>query len=254
MLTSRIASTLGLLLMASCSTLEHFSEPLSVPAWSDKAAGTKTVGASSGWAFYGAEIEAVGANGVLVDEGIPDTGTDSTDLTPRYGGAIKAGYSVTDNLALGLVAEMRNFEADPIAPLTATLTAEPFNTYHILLTSRYYLTPYGDESRWRPFVGLDLGYIPGVDFGPVNVDYPAETGIPTESVDIEAGSYWSLGAVAGTSFLLRDNLSVDMGAFYEWAITPAEKRLGLPNLGGAEADLEVWPEGLLLFFGLTYYF
>ncbi len=251
----RTVSVLGLLLAASCaSPLQHFSEPLTAPAWSDKGEGTRSLGTSSGWAFYGAEIEAEGVSGALVDEGVPDTGTDNTDLAPRYGGAIKYGYSVTDSLSLGFMAEVRNFEADPIAPLTATLTAKPFSTYHLLLTSRYHLAPFGHEDRWRPFFGVDLGYIPGVDFGSVDVAYPAETGIPSEVVDIKASSYWSMGAVGGASYLLRDNLSFDMGAFYEWALTPGEKRLKLENLGGAEADIEVWPGGLLVFFGLTWFF
>ena len=56
------------------------------------------------------------------------------------------------------------------------------------------------------------------------------------------------------SYLLKDNLSLDIGAFYEWALTPGEATLTLPNLGGAQSDVEVWPEGLILFFGMTYYF
>jgi hypothetical protein len=58
----------------------------------------------------------------------------------------------------------------------------------------------------------------------------------------------------GASYLLRDNLSFDMGAFYEWAFTPGKERLKLANLGGAEADIEVWPGGFLVFFGLTWFF
>ncbi len=255
MFSPRLLLTTSLLLTASCaSPLKHFSEPLSQPAWSDKGKGTQTFGVSTGWAFYGAEAEAEGVSGALVDQGVPDTGTDDTDLRPNYGGAVKYGYFVTDNLALGLLAELRNFDADPVSPLSATLTTESFTTQHYLLTSRYFLEPKGHENRLRPFLGLDLSYVPGVDFGSVRVDYPASTGFPSEFVDIDAGSYWTLGAVGGASYLLRDNLSFDIGAFYEWSITPGEKRLALQNLGGAEVDLEVWPEGLLVFFGLTWYF
>jgi opacity protein-like surface antigen len=251
----RAASILGLVLAASCaSPLQHFSEPLSAPAWSDKGEGTRSVGFSSGWAYYGAEIEAEGVSGALVDEGVPQTGTDTMDFSPRYGGAVKYDYSVTDSLSLGLRAEVRNFEADPISALSATLTADPFSTYHLVATSRYHLEPFGHENRWRPFVGLDLGYIPGVDLGSVAVDYPAETGIPSEAGEIKASSYLSMAVGGGASYLLRDNLSFDMGAFYEWAFTPGKERLKLANLGGAEADIEVWPGGFLVFFGLTWFF
>ena len=56
------------------------------------------------------------------------------------------------------------------------------------------------------------------------------------------------------AYLLRDNVSLEFGGFYEFALTPSEETLRLVNLGGAEADVEVWPEGLILFAGLTFYF
>ena len=43
------------------------------------------------------------------------------------GGAFKASHFFTDDFSLGLVAELRSFEADPISPLSATLTPEPGN-------------------------------------------------------------------------------------------------------------------------------
>ncbi len=74
----------ALLLASSLLGLGACQAPaLQYPAWSQIGEGTTTVGASTGWAFYSAEMTAAGQTGVLTGE----TGTDNVDLTPRYGGA-----------------------------------------------------------------------------------------------------------------------------------------------------------------------
>lgn len=233
--------------LCSCAALEH--EP-----WSQIGKGTRSVGASTGWAFYRATVEAEGTSGVLAPAGVPETGSDSTQLTAKYGGALKLNYFVTDRLSLGLIYELRRFEADPVSPLTAELAPEDFTTEHFLFSTRYWPDPFVEGGRWRPFLGLDLGYVPGVTFDNVGVTYPAATGIPSERVDLEGDSYWTFAPVAGVSYLLRDNLSFELGAFYEVAFTPSEDTLTLANLGGAQADVEVWPSGVIVFAGLTLYF
>ena len=234
------------MVLTSALFLSSCASDLTDP-WAGIGKGSTTVGTSTGWAFYGAEIEAEGTGGVLAGE----TGTDDPDLTPNYGAALKVNRFITDDFSLGLVYELRNFDADPIAPLSAELTADAFTTNHFLLSGRYWLSPKGDAGRWKPFVGLDLGYIPEVDFGAVDVNYPGA--IPNEDVNIVGSSYWTLGVVAGASYMLKKGLSLDMGAFYEFALTPGEDTLTFPNLGNATADVEVWPEGLVIFGGLTWY-
>ena len=245
-MNSKITLAFAALLFASCASMPQ-PEALTTEAWSDKGEGTSTYGFSSGWAFYGAEIQAAGTGGVLEGE----TGTDNTDLAPRYGGAFKASHFFTDDFSLGLVAELRSFEADPISPLSATLTAEPFETYHFLISSRYWLEPRGEENRLRPFIGCDLGYIPGVNFGSVDVSYPDP--IPGEKVNIKADGYFNIAPVVGASYLWNDHMSVDMGAFYEFPITAGETELTFPALGGSTSRVEVAPEGLIFFFGLSFY-
>ncbi len=240
----KILSALAALSLASCINLTP--PPLEKEAWSDMGEGTSSYGVSSGWAFYGAEVQAAGTGGVLAGE----SGVDDTDLAPRYGGAFKVNHFFTDDISVGLVAELRSFEADPIAPLSATLTADPFETMHFLISGRYWLDPRGKENRMRPFVGMDLSYIPGVDFGSVRVDYPT---FPTEYVDIDADGYYSASAVVGASYLWNDHMSVDFGAFYEFPLTAGGTELTFPNLGGATAEVEVAPEGLICFFGLSFY-
>ena len=242
--TMKILSALAALSLSSCVSLTP--PPLEKEAWADMGEGTSSYGFGSGWAFYGAEIQAAGTGGVLAGE----SGTDNTDLAPRYGGALKVNHFFTDDISVGLIAELRAFEADPISPLTATLTADPFETIHLLLSGRYWFDARGEDNRLKPFIGADIGYIPGVDFGSVRVDYPT---FPSEYVDIEADGYYSAAAVVGASYLWNDHMSVDFGAFYEFPLTAGETELTFPNLGDATSRVEVAPEGLICFFGLTFY-
>ena len=117
-------------LLASCSTLESGIQHLPMhqedfqDPWTTVQAGDTSLGFSSGWAFYGAEVEAEGTGGVLNG----DVGTDDASLTPRYGGALKLNHYFTDNFSLGLIYEHRNFDVDPVSPLSATLVAESGET------------------------------------------------------------------------------------------------------------------------------
>jgi len=233
----------GLLALGACQTptLQH-------PAWSQIGEGTATVGASTGWAFYSADMNAAGQTGVLTGQ----TGTDNVALTPRYGGALKGQYFVSDNIALGGIVELRSFNPDPAMPLSAELVADSFETIHWIATSRYFFEPMGEEERWKPFVGVDYSYINEVDFGAVTVNYPAP--FPSEKVNIKAGSYTTIALVGGASYLWNDHTSLDFGGFYEWTDKAGEVTLTFPNLGGATADVSVEPEGLILFVGMTLYF
>lgn len=235
--------TVSLLSLGACQ-----APALKYPAWSQIGQGTITLGASTGWAFYSADMNAAGQTGVLTG----DTGTDNVGLTPRYGGALKSQYFVTDNLALGGIVELRSFDPDTASPLSAELTANSFETVHWIATSRYFFEPLGKEDRWKPFVGVDYAYINEVDFGSVQVDYPAP--FPSEKVNIKAGSYTTIALVGGASYLWNDKTSIDFGGFYEWTDKAGEVTLDFPNLGGATADISVEPEGLILFAGVTFYF
>jgi hypothetical protein len=226
--------------LASCATLK--SEP-----YSEFGKGQTVVGASTGWAFYEAKAQAGGLSGVLEGR----QGTDTTTLKPNYGGAIKLHHMVTDRIALGGIIELRSFDPDSLQPLDATLTASDFETIHLIASSRYFFDPFGPGRRWRPFAGLDLSYIPDVALGDVEVDY-SPSPIPTETINVTGSAYWSIGFVAGAQYLLRDHLTLDMGGFYEYSFTPSEATVAFENLGGAEAKMELFPRGLILFVGLTY--
>lgn len=249
--TTRVSIlALALLSFSSCSTVDKVKAGPSTEPWENFKRGTTTIGASTGWAFYGAKAAAAGQSGVL--EG--DYGTDTTTLTPNYGGALTLRHMVTDNFALGGIVELRSFSPDSLAPLSATLTAEDFETYHFILTSRYFFDGFGETKRWRPFVGIDLSYVPEVDLGNVRVDYPAGSGLPSETVNIVGSEYWAIAGVLGLSYQMTDNVSFDVGGFYEYAITTGDASVEFESLGGAQADMALRPQGFIVFLGLTYAF
>jgi hypothetical protein len=248
-----MAITLLAGLCASCASIKSINAPLEGPAWENFGEGTTTLGLSSGWAFAEGVARASGQSGVLEGE----TGTDTAALTPRYGGGLKLSHMITDSFGLGAVLEYRSFTPDPLSPLSATLTAGDFETLQFVASMRYFLEGWGETKSWRPFLGLDLSYVPEVDLGAVDVNYPvSDSGddIPDETVNVSGTGYWTLAPVVGFSYLVYDNLAFDIGAFYEYAITPSQATVEFQNLNGATAEMALRPRGLFLSAGLTYAF
>jgi outer membrane protein W len=146
---------------------------------------------------------------------------------------------------------VRAFEPEAGALFSDPVEFEDFQTYHFFLTSRYYLV-IEEEHRIRPFLGLDLGYIPEVKFS-ATVDYG---GGLTQNLNFEGDDYWSLGLVAGASYLLAEKLSLDYGVIYEVALDTSDDRLTLdvPGRGQVETLAELDPSGFIFFAGITMYF
>jgi outer membrane protein W len=230
-----------------CSTI---GQPLTAEPYSEFGAGALVAGVSTGVSFNTVEAEAAGQTGVLEGR----TGTDTADLENKYGGTMKLSYMATDNLQIGGALKVIHAEADPIAPLSATLSADPFDTYTFLLSSRYFFDPIGESRRWRPYVGVDLGYSLGADLGSVRVEYPDDLMLPDEFEDIKGSPYWTLGALVGISYLVTDNLSLDMAAVYDRSITSGGSTTVYDNLGGASADVALDQESYIIGIGLSYAF
>lgn len=225
--------------------------------WTYAQAGGNALGASTGWAFYEAEAEIKGTGGALVGASSSDT----IDLEPRYGGAIKYQHFFTDNFSLGAIAEFRRFDPDEanfglVPGSTTSIQGDEFTTYHFLIAGRFFFDPMGSEGRWRPFVGLDLGYVPDVE---LDADVVLAPGLPPGKLELEGDEFYTLAPVVGVSYLWSDHLSFDFGAFYEFALDSTDDSGSLdvpvPGVGvvpsGFDAELE--PEGLIVFAGLTYY-
>ena len=237
----RAALALALVPLAhACRAPELTQDP-----WSAWGAGTHTLGASTGWAVYEAEVELTGTSGPLTGQ----NGSDPTDLEPRWGAALKYQYLLNDNFALGAIVEARTFDPDPVAPLSASIDGDDYTSLHFLLTSRYYFDGLGATKRWRPYIGLDLGYVPEVDID-ATVDY-SPLPVPSESITLSGDEYWTLSPLVGLQYLLSDRLSLDFGAFYDFALDSTDDTITLTNVGST-VDGEVTPEGLIFFVGVGY--
>ncbi len=231
--------------LAACADLR------SAP-WSRVGAGSHTLGGSTGWAFYEADVTLEDQTGAPV----LGSGSDKTDLIPVVGGALKYNYFLSDHFALGLIFELRTFDPDPVAPLESPIDADEYTSYHYLLSTRYWSDPFGEDMRFKWFGGLDLNYTPGVDLDATVTYAPGFV----ERVALSGDQFFTLNPVLGVSYLLQDNLSCEFGGFYEFPLDSSDDDLvlNIPNgLGGTAANdvkgsLE--PQGLILFAGLTYYF
>ncbi|MFT7667463.1 MAG: outer membrane protein W [Planctomycetota bacterium] len=246
-MSSEAKLALGLAILTSCASASY---PAAKEPWSEFGEGATVIGASTGWSFYQGKVKAAGKSGVLTG----DSGSDTTTLTPNYGVALKMHHMLTDKFALGAIVEYRSFSPDSLKPLSATLTAEDFETLHLILSSRYFFDAFDTASRWRPLIGLDLSYVPEVDLGDVDVAYPASTSLPNERVSIVGSEYWGLGGLAGLQYLISENTLFDIGLFYEYALSTSDATVSFQSLGGAQADMALRAQGLIFYFGLSYSF
>ena len=81
-----------------------------------------------------------------------------------------------------------------------------------------------------------------------------------ERVALSGDSFFTLNPVIGGSYLMRDNLSMEFGAFYEFPLDSSDDSVVLnvpvPGVGivPSQLDAEVYPDGFIGFVGLSYYF
>ena len=234
--------TLGL---ASCQSLNH-------DAWSQVGKGSNELVVSSGWSVYEAKVDVEGQSGALTGE----TGSDSTDLEPNFGMGLRYSHFVTDNWSVGLLLEYRSFDADPVMPIAAELDADDYESTHIILANRWYGSPFGEEDRWRPVAGIDVGFIPEIELD-ATVNYGPGL---SEEISVEGDSYWTVGALLGLTCLLTDNMAASFGIFYEFPLDSSDDSVVLnvpvPGVGivPSQLDAEVYPDGFIGFVGLSYYF
>lgn len=221
-------------------------------------AGRHALSFSSGWAFFEAEVELTDVGGELGGE----TGSDDSELRPVIGGAVKYNYFCSENFALGVIAELRTFDATSVQPLTATISPDVYTSLHLLVSSRFYTDPLDFMPRAKLFGGLDLGYVPGIALEADVIFDPANPSL-NQTVSLEGDRFATLGIVGGASVWVGDivghDVSVEFGAFYERAIDPSEDTITLqiPNgLGGLtpnDVDGDVISKGVIMFFGATLY-
>ena len=267
MMISRLAGPPCLLLLAclwgtSCAAISD-AEAL----WPEDSTGTYQFGVSSGWAFVQADVELENGTGPLANPALGGNpiGASTTDLEPVFGLGLRMMYFVAHNWAIGGIIEHRIFDPESTRPLNADVDIDAFGTNHFVFDLRYVADPMGKSKRWRPYVALQLGYVPEIDAdGTVSYgDAFSGIGFPgvQEDITLEGDDFFTAGALVGASYLLRDGLSFDMSVFYEVALDPTEDQLVLNPVPGAPVvgtqsvyDGSLKEEGVYLSFGLSWYF
>lgn len=255
----------GALLLSSLTACQSLTQD-EIRPFAEEMAGKNLIGASTGWAFVEVEADLENGSGPLANPllGGSDVGSSTTDLDPVFGAAIKYYKFLTNNFSIGGLFEHRIFDPDPTRPLNAELDIDDFGTNHFLLDLRYWFDPIDRERRLRPFAAVQFGYVPEVNAdGVVRYEAIPALGLPatTEDIELEGDEFFSLGFVVGGSYLIRESLTFDFGAFYEFALDPTEDRVtlqpypGAPVVGDATTyDGELLEKGLYLTMGLSYSF
>ena len=258
----RALGTLALLApgLASCSIL-NVPEDL---RWPDDMTGRSFVGVSSGWAFVEADVDLKNGTGPLTNPPGSDVGSSTTDLDPVFGLGLKYFRYLTNNWLVGVIFEHRIFDPESTRPLSADLDIDDFGTNHFILDARYQWDPIDNNRRLRPFAGVQLGYVPEISAdGTASYAAIPGNGIPatTEEVSLDGDAFFTLGFVAGASYLIRENLTFDFGAFYEYALNPTKDTITLnpyPSIPGLNEpttyDGELIERGLYLTAGLSWVF
>ncbi|MEM6675713.1 MAG: hypothetical protein AAF726_22875 [Planctomycetota bacterium] len=243
----------------SCALIE---KDVSFP---EDSTGKNIVGISTGWAFVEADIDLENGTGPLANPifGGSDVGSSTTDLDPVFGLGVKYYRYITNNFLLGAIFEYRVFDPDPTSPLAAEVDIDEFGTNHLIVEARYQFNPIDSARRFRPYAGVQLGFVPEVRADGVARYEPVDAlGIPATEEDImlDGSSFFTLGFILGGSYLLREGLTFDFSAFYEYALTPTEDTLVLdpfdvPPLNEPSTfDGELLERGLYLTAGLSLVF
>lgn len=225
----------------SCTSLEK--EP-----WAKTEAGSHGLSLLTGTTAYEAEVRAQGVDGPIA--GLSDS--TETTLDPKFGVQLEYTYFVLDDFGIGAGGGVRRFDPTSTELFGAGFDADEFQTTHLFLTTRYFLPALGDAKRWRPLVGIDLGYVPEVDLDST-VDYG---GGFTQPVHYDGDAYWSLGFRAAFACLLSDALSFEIGSFYEVPLDSSDATftLDIPGAGSSDVAGEILPSGFVFYVGLAYGF
>lgn len=228
--------------------------------------GRNVVGISSGWAFVEADVDLENGSGPLANPsfGGTDVGSSTTDLDPVFGVGLKYLRYVSNNVLLGVIYEHRIFDPESTRPLSADVDIDDFGTDHFIVEARYQFDPMFASKRFRPFASIQFGYVPEVSAdGEVRYEAVSALGIPetTEQIKLEGDEFFTLGFVVGGSYLLREDLTLDFAAWYEYALDPTEDQLVLdpyPNNPPLDQpttyDGELLESGFYLSLGLSWIF
>lgn len=234
-----------LCLLSACQTPRLEQEP-----WENQEPETHILGVGAGWGWATFDLDLEGTEGFLDGR----SGSDSGDLQPKLGGALRYQYIATDNLRLGAAIEIRRIQPEGVSPLgigaiLPTFQGKRFTTLHLIFQPRWYFDPIGESQRWRTFVGADLAWIPKVN---IDGDVIYGGGV-TEPLSFRGDDYFTIAPVVGASYLLTDHWTFDFGAQYEIPIGESTDEVPLLIVASTTSN-EVSHKGLLIFWTFSYSF
>ena len=246
------------LLIVSCQA----PAALEAPPWQGNAAGSESWSGKFGiFTVYGAdsdlEITSPQTGDTLLEASL------DTEMIGR--GGIGAGYQrfLRDDFALLVGLEARYTDATISDPPLTDGGKDVFNVGDVLqlqgtVGGRYWLpVQWGREGRLRPFLGLDLNYIPETNFDLLaNLNDTISVGS-----EFKGSSYWTVGLCLGLSYQWTDDITVHLTAFYEKALSLSEDVVYLA-IPGVDPDFvppfptetSVDAEGLIGFLSINWGF
>lgn len=238
----RIPHLLLLLGLPAC----QLHRPLDVPAWSHARVG------QVGWfAVAGLANDHHAETTITFDTNFGEQEIIlEPELLGEFGLSLGAEVFVAEDWSLQLGYDLRQFGArDTPGFLFDTVTSESW-FFH---TRWHVPCPFGEGSRWRPFVQGRLAYLPNTSFES-EVDL-SSINQPNPEYKFDGSPYWNAGLAVGLEYQLRSDLVFQVGVNHEWALEPTTDRVHLEFLPGFEVDLDtsIEPEGTMLMIGLTWY-
>jgi hypothetical protein len=242
----------GVLLLASGLSGACASPPLSGEPWEYAQAGTWGVGLHpSLFTLYQIDGEFITTDFATGD---PILSLDDGDIEGRFGAALRGEYFLTSRLSLSLGADYRVYDIEGLTPTPELATAvDRIESLQYFAALRYLLPPFESIPRLRPWAGLGIAWLPGVDVG-FEVDL-SEYGSDNIRIDTTGESYLVGAVSAGVLYHWRDRWVVELGLLYETPLNPLEADLGF-DIGPSHVpiDAEFEPSGFVGFVGITAYF
>lgn len=177
-----------------------------------------------------------------------------TDLIGRFGLVTGAEYFVADDVSILGGIDYRKFDSED----TEGLDYDSIETLGGFVGMRWIL-PYRwfEQGRVRPFVQGAFGYWPTTRFEfEFDLDVP---GVENPELDFRGDEYVFFAASTGLLYQVNRNLVFELSALYEWPLIATrdeevELDLGVPSVPVIPLDTELEPEGLIVLFGMTWYF
>jgi hypothetical protein len=155
-----------------------------------------------------------------------------TEMIGRFGAGLGYQRFLADDFSINLGLEGRytatKVTNPPLAPPneeTPVFAPGDVLQFQASLGSRWWLpTRWGHQGRVRPFIGLDLNYIPETNFDVVAtiIDNPDTGMLLQDSFEFTGSPYWTLGLCLGLSYQWSDDVVVHLTVFHETALTESE--------------------------------